>query len=160
LNRLTKLLALVAIAAALAAAGCGDDDDEDATGGATGATGVSGSTLTEAEFLDQANEICAAGNELIDEQATDAFGSGTGAPTEDELDQFVNEIMVPSIEEQIDDIRALGVPEELAADVNPFLEDAEAALADAQADPGSLLDEDPFREINQEAKQIGLRECS
>ena len=159
MNRLTKLLALAAIAAALAAAGCGDDDDEDATG-ATGATGVSGSTLTEAEFLDQANEICAAGNTDIDEQAREAFGSGEGEPTEQELEQFVGEIMAPSIQGQIDDIRALGVPEEIAGEVNGFLEDAEEAVDAVEAEPSSLLEDDPFRGINQEAKQIGHQECS
>lgn len=151
-NRLLTPLALVAAIGAVAVAGCGDDDDDAADG--------SGETLTEEEFVTQANQICAAGDEDIDQAANETFGGGQ--PSRAELEDFVGETILPSIQEQIDSISALSAPEEIADDVDTFLEDAETALAEVEADPVQIIagDGGPFDDVNRQAEALGLTRCA
>ncbi len=160
-NRLLIPFALLAALGVLAIAGCGGGDDSStSTTGASGATGVAGAPLSEDEFLKQGNAICAAGNKEIDQAAQDAF---TGQqPTDAQLQQFAD-IAVPSIQGQIDAIRALPAPEAIADQVTTFLDDAQSALDDVKADPSLFAAgdgaNDPFADVNQQAKALGLDEC-
>jgi hypothetical protein len=160
-NRLLILPALIAIVGAFAVAGCGGDDSTSSTTstGASGASGVTGAALSEDEFLKQGNEICAAGNNELDAAANDVFSDQK--PTDAQLQQFAD-IAVPSIQGQIDAIRALSAPAEIADDVSTFLDNAQSALDEVEADPSlfATSDEGPFADVNQEAKAIGLDECA
>ena len=69
---------------------------------------------------------------------------------------------MPSIQGQIDAIRALTPPEDIADDVNTFLDDADAAVAEIEADPSLAAASDndsPFTEVNRQASELGLTEC-
>ncbi len=159
-NRLLIPFAILAALGALAIAGCGDDD-ETTTSGATGATGVAGAPLTEAEFVSQANDICTTGDKAINQAGNELFGGQQ--PTEAEVEQFANDVLIPSIQGQIDAIRALAAPEEIANDVTTFLDDAEAALDEVRDDPSLLQASDnagPFADVNDQADALGLTECA
>jgi len=160
-NRLLLPFAILAALGALVVAGCGDDEETSSTTGTSGASGVSGVALTEDEFLTQANEICSTGDKALDEAAKETFGGGQ--PSAAEIEQFADDFVVPSIEIQIDGIRALTPPEEIAADVTTFLDDAEAALDEVRDDP-SLLQESnnagPFADVNEQADALGLTDCA
>jgi hypothetical protein len=156
-KRLLVCTALLCAAFALILAGCGDDEDSTTESSATGGEGVA---LTDEEFIAQGNEICAAGSEEIQQAANETFGGQQ--PTDAQIEQFAG-ILVPSIQAQIDGIRALTPPEDLAADVETFLSDAEDALADIEADPTLLAasdDEGPFADTNVQAVELGLTECA
>lgn len=161
-NRLLICVALVCAALVLVVAGCGGGDDSSTTStqaGASGATGSSGTALTADEFLAQGNAICAAGNKEIDQAGNDTFTGGQ--PTEAQIEQFAG-VLVPSVQGQIDAIRALTPPAELADQVDAFLSDAEDALAQVTDDPSLLATTDndgPFAAVNDDAKAIGLDEC-
>jgi hypothetical protein len=145
------LLALILAISALVVAGCGDDEDEPTTSAET--------ALTEEEFLAQGNEICAAGNDELDQLASETFAGQQ--PTPSEIEKFA-ELFIENIQSQIDAIRTLPAPESLAADVDTFLSDAEAVLADIEADPSLLAvseNDSPFADINVQATEIGLTEC-
>jgi hypothetical protein len=153
----------LAAAAALTLAGCGDDEETTTTpSGASGASGVTGAALTEDEFVSQANEICAQGGDEIDQAIEETFGNQQ--PSEADLEQFATDVLVPGIQAQIDGVRALAPPEEIAADVETFLDDAEAALGEVEADPSLLLagdtPDDPFADVNAQAEALGLTECA
>ena len=60
--RTLGLVVLAVVAMALVAAGCGGDDDDDAP--------------TKEEFITQADDICTEGDQVIEEQAAEVFGSG------------------------------------------------------------------------------------
>lgn len=161
-NRIAIPFVLVLAMASLAVAGCGGDDEEpttstEATPGATGGDGVA---LSAEEFLEEGNAICAAGNRELDQLARETF-TGEGQPSPEEVEQFASG-MIPSIQGQIDAIRALSPPEELAADVEEFLSTAEESLGELEDDPQLLLSEDegPFVETNEQAAAIGLTECA
>jgi hypothetical protein len=149
-NRLLIPLALLAAGGALAVTGCGDDDET-----------TTSASLTEDEFVSQANEICATGDKEIDAVARETF---TGQePSDAEVEQFATDVVIPSIQGQIDAIRALTPPEEIAGDVTTFLDDAEAALAEVEDDPLLLQASDnagPFADVNDQADALGLTECA
>jgi hypothetical protein len=161
LNRISKLLALAIAALSLVAAGCGGDDTTTVETGVSGATGASGAPLSTQEFVSQGQDICAAGNKELDQAANQTFSGGK--PTQAEIEQYATETAVPSIQGQIDDIRALQPPESIASDVDAFLNDAQDALDQVEADPQLLAASDkggPFADVNDEAVAIGLDQCA
>ena len=143
------LIAVLCVGACLLA-GCGDDDE----------------ALSEQEFLEQGNAICAAGNERLDAAFEDLDLEEGQEPTAEQMGTLVLEVFVPDIQSQIDDVRALEPPDELADAVETFLDDAQATLDEleqqATDDPSAVFseDEDPFAEVNAQANEIGLSECA
>lgn len=118
--------------------------------------------LTEAEFLEQGNAICAEGNAAIDAGA-EALGTD-GPPDAATLTAFFTDTILPSVQGQLDGLRALSPPEELEADIDALLEDADAALDDMRQqiedDAEAFLDApDPFEEVNARAVELGLTAC-
>jgi len=143
------LIAVLCVGACVLA-GCGDDDE----------------ALSEQEFLEQGNAICAAGNERLDAAFEDLdLGEGQ-EPTAEQMATLVLEGLVPDVQSQIDDISALEPPDEMADAVETFLDDAQATLDEleqqATDDPSAVFseDEDPFAEVNAQANAIGLTECA
>jgi hypothetical protein len=139
------------LATGLIAAGCGGDDDDDDGGDG-------GEALSKEEFVAEANQVCQAGNAELDAAGNEAFGEGE--PTPQEQEEFVTETAVPNIQGQIDDIRALGIPEGDEDEVNGFLDEAEAVIDEAEADPQTFFQGDPFAEVNDDLTAYGLTTCA
>ena len=161
-NRLLIPFAILAALGAIAVAGCGGDDETtESTTAVSGTSGVVGAALTEDEFVSQANAICKAGDKEVNQAGNELFGGQQ--PTEAQIEQFAKDILVPSVQGQIDAIRALAPPEDIAGDVTTFLDDAEAALGEIAADPSLLQasdNEGPFADVNEQADALGLTECA
>jgi hypothetical protein len=130
------------------AAGCGDDDDESSD------TGTESTELTHAEFVEEGNAICKAGNAELEQSGPE------GPPGSPEFDTFVTDTLVPNVQGQIQDLRDLGIPEEDDS-LNGTLDEAELITQDLAEDP-SLISEggDPFASINDELTAAGLTECA
>jgi len=143
------LAAMLLIAVFLAA--CGDDEESEAA-----------EPLPKAEFVDQANEICEQGDTEIDQAAEETFTGGRPSP--EQIEGFASETLVPSIQGQIDDIEALGAPEGDEEQIQEFLDKAQQALDELEADPSLLAAsegaQDPFAEVNQLADDYGLTACA
>lgn len=150
MKRNALLMLAGALAAGLIAVGCGGNDDESSD------TGTEAAVLTKEEFIVQANAICEAGNAEINQ----AGEAQQGAPGTPEFDAFVTDTLVPNVQGQIDDIRALGIPEEDADQVNGLLDEAESILDEIAADPASVTQGDPFAPINQGLEDYGLTTCA
>ena len=154
-------------AVALLGAGCGDDDDETTTtttttsgaSGATGATGEAGSaTALPAEFIDEADAICAEGDDAIDAEAEETFQDGQ--PSEKDQLAFVEDTVVPNVRQQLKDLKALDPPAEGADDFQALLDNANDALDQIESDPQAFIGgEDPFVEVNKQAQELGLQAC-
>jgi hypothetical protein len=153
-NRFLVLTAAVT-AIALVAVGCGSDDDN----GTTDST----ASLTKAEFLEQGNAICRAGNKAIDGEfekfAEEHNLSENKPPTDAQFEEAAEEFLVPAIARQVEEVRDLGLPEGEEDTVDEFLENAEAEVEKIEDDP-SALNEDAFVAVNKEARTIGLVACS
>lgn len=153
-NRILIPFALIGAVGALAVAGCGGGEDSSSTSTSAGAP------LTEAAFVSQGNDICAAGNKELGQAANESFVDRN--PTDAQLQQFAD-VAVPNIQGQIDAVRALQPPESMAADVTTFLDDAQDALDQAENDPSVFAaggSNDPFADVNDEATQLGLDVCA
>jgi hypothetical protein len=146
-----KAIVAAAVAVlAIAAAGCGGDDDET----------TAAQTLTKDEFIAQADEICAAGDDEIEAAAQDLGAS----PSQEEATQLVTDVALPSVQEQRDSIAALGAPEGDEDEVQAILASLDEAIAAVEADPASVLSsssdpDNPFAEVDQLAQDYGLTDC-
>jgi hypothetical protein len=151
-NRLASSLVVPTIVAVLAIGGCGGGDDSSTT------TGASGTALTKEEFLEQGNAICAEGNKPIDAEIASL---NTGQPLTDAQIQEFADVLIPSVQGQIDDIRALPPPEGDEDTVGKFLDTAQTELDRVKDDPSVLASDsqDPFEETNQLANDYGLTDC-
>lgn len=142
MKRVVLLTALASMMTMIAA--CGSDEKR----------------LSTEEFLKQGNAICDAGNTAIDAAGEKLFPSG--GPTPELLTTFANDVLVPSVQGQINDLKALSPPADLEDEVDKLLADAQTALDKVKADPVPALNgpEDPFADVNVRAAKIGLTACA
>jgi hypothetical protein len=150
-----RFIALLAALAALAlvVAGCGS----------SGSSTESTSSLTKAEFVKKGNAICAEGSKEIN-QGFEKFAKENGfsekkQPSQAELEEAVETIVIPGIRKEIEGIRALGPPDEEAEAV---LDAAEEALEKGEENPSLLAKEEsagPFAKVNKLSREYGLTKC-
>jgi hypothetical protein len=141
---LPRGLALVAtVAAGTLLIACGGDDDE----------------LTKAQFIQQADAICKKGNQRIDAAAEQVF-SGNREPTKAELEQFASETLIPDIQRQVDDVRALDEPSDDEDQVNAFLDSAQAELDKGKEDPLYMASDESFQRTNELGQRYGFEVCA
>lgn len=139
------------LAAGLIAAGCGSSDDSSSS------DSTSTAALTKAEFLAQGNAICTAGNQKL-EAAFQSLGKGS---TPEQISQVTTEQIVPTINDELDQIRALGAPAGDEQQVSAILDEADSASVKLEADPSlGAGDSDPFAQANKLAKEYGLTVCA
>jgi plastocyanin len=140
-----RVAAIVAVVG-FVAAGCGDDAER----------------LSQAEFLEQGNAVCAGGNERIDEMFEATFESEQDF--EDEAKQeTAKAALEDDIQSQIDDIDDLEPPEDIEDAVDSLVDSAQAALDEIREMSTADFfaeEEDPFEDVNRQAAEIGLTECA
>jgi len=153
----SKLLTAAAAAAVLAAlvAGCGGGDE----------TTDETVTLTKVEFIKQGDAICQAGNKEI-EEGFEKFAEENDLPENKEPSkeqgvELVETVLLPSIEQQGEELRELGAPEGDEEQIDEMLTSLEDAVAEGEDDPESLFsgDTDPFGDANQQAEDYGFKVC-
>jgi hypothetical protein len=131
---------------------------------ACGGAGGSGERLSEDEFREQANAICADYNEKI---------ADLGSPTSPaDIPDYV-ERGIPVIEEGIAKLRALNPPEDMEEDVDRMLDEVEKGIPAARQLSEAAADEDAEAvqeaisrgqeadaESNRIARELGLDTCA
>jgi hypothetical protein len=143
-SRAIRPLALAAVlAAGLAPAGCGSSSNNTA--------------LSKPEFVVKANAICAEGNNKV-ESVEKSLGS---KPSPAQLSTFVTGTLVPSIQGQIDGVRALAAPSGGQTTITHMLDVAQEDLNKAKSDPALLASgQNPFASFAALAHRYGLTECA
>jgi hypothetical protein len=152
-SRLTAAAIAAALIVGLAAGGCGSSSSSSKSTGSTATT-----ALTKPEFLAKANAICTTGNNQIG--AADAkLGKN---PTQAQAKAVVKTTTVPSIQAQIDGIRALGAPSGDQATVTNLLNLAQADLNKVKSNPALLTSggTNPFASFAKVAHPYGLTACA
>lgn len=141
------LVAVVVLALGVVVAGCGGAPTE------TGAD-TARATITKADFIAQADRICAAGNEKIGEAA------GMNA-TERGQEEFTLDTFLPAIQGEIDGVRALPVPAGDGEEITAFLDSAQNGLSEIQQDPSLSMDPEtnPLNDAGRLAKEYGFKVC-
>ena len=142
----TAMLTLVSVIA-----GCG--------GGDTSTTQEKASIPQEkATFLEQADAICANGNRKLKVANEQAFGNQQANQADVEL--FVRTKIVPIVQAQVDQIRALAIPSGDQAAVREMLDAAQSDVEKAKREPELLAQNKPvFEDANELASDYGLTAC-
>jgi hypothetical protein len=154
------MLALLALVAGLVIAGCGDDDDETTTTTTetTGATGSEGETGTKAAFIADAEQICQDASSDLAAEAREQYPEGP--PTGEDAATFAEEVLIPNLQGQHDEIAELTPPEgeeDAVADILEKLQSGIDAIAD---DPEAAFNEsDPLADASEAATEFGMTDC-
>jgi hypothetical protein len=145
---LMRVVLLVAILALLpVAAGCGSSKKSTA--------------LSKAEFLKRGNAICKRGNDEINRAAQKIFPNSHAQPSQADEKKFATNTLIPSVQSQIDGIKALGAPKGDESKVKAIINSAQAALDKGKKNPLLLVSnkQHPFAKTNQMARAYGLTVC-
>lgn len=166
--RLIALLGMVIAAAALVA-GCGGGGDNSSTSGnstsGNSSSASGGSTITKAVFIQKASAICEEERSKITKEFETYFQrhQGSGKSEEELLADLVKEVLIPSIQNDIDRLRKLGTPAGEESRVNAFLNAQQRAVDEMSK--VKTLSQGPAGEKYLEpasrlAKAYGIRLCA
>jgi hypothetical protein len=137
-----------------------------AIGVGLGATGCGSDTLTESEFTDEANAICAEGDAQLNNASVEYVQSWNlgpyDEPTLEQLQGLVDDVLVPEIEAQLDELRALDAPGDIQDELDAVLDEMQRVLDEFAQDPSAAVSgEDPFEaEVDPQLDELGLHQCS
>lgn len=150
-RRLQGIAVAGLVAAGIAIGGCGGSD-------ASGAD--SSAPLTKAQFVKQAKEICHEGLVEKDKNVTEALKQLVGnAPSVEAKEAVVEEGILPPYKEIVDGLGELGAPKGDEAKVQKIVEQYEAALQEAEANPSQALKKNPFEAADNSGEAYGLEGC-
>jgi hypothetical protein len=144
------LLAVGMVIALVALVGCGSDDE----GGEE--------TVTKVEFIEQGDRICEKAEKQAETEAEE-FAEQNGfdleKATDDELEEAVAEVLVPALDQQAEEIDALGAPEGDEEEVEAIVVALEDGTATVEDDPSVVFEGSPLKEASQLAKDYGFEVC-
>jgi len=151
-----RLILLLAAAMALAAiaAGCGSSGDDDSTEVTV--------TPTKAEFIKQGDEICKQAEEDSEAEAEEFAEENDFTlekASEEQLEEAIGEVLVPALDRQADEIKALGAPEGDEKKVEEIVVALEGASAEVADDPSKAFEGEPLKEASELADAYGFKVC-
>lgn len=120
--------------------------------------------IAKPEFLRQANAICAKANQELVKTSEDFTKeknlSESNQPTDAQLGELTKLVM-PAINRQVEELRALGAPAGDEAEVDAILSAVEGAIEEGEQDPAAIYGADggAFARANQLAVDYGLNKC-
>lgn len=124
--------------------------------GTAGCGGSDKKPLSKSEYVRQGNAICKKGNKKI-EAAASKF---KGEPSPKELEKFATDDLVPSVEDQVKQLRDLEPPKADKDTVEKIYKQVDAGVSKVKADPSTLTKTpDPFGKANKAARSYGLTVC-
>ena len=153
-------LALLALAAGLVIAGCGDDDDETTSGTtteATDSTDTGDDAPTKADFIKEADAICADADQALADVALEQYPEGP--PTGDDAVAFAEDVFIPNLQGQHDDLAALTPPEGEEDAFADLLEQLQTGIDEIADDPEGFVETDALEDASVAASDFGLRSC-
>jgi hypothetical protein len=161
-SKANLLLLAAVLIALLSAAGCGSGSSDSSASGDSGST--ESASLTKAEFIKQADAICKK-TEAERVSGIKAFYKKVGANPEKALvgkqgEEMVFVAIVPPLEKQAEELRALGVPNEKAVEAIMVEFDEALAAFKKLSENGKEEAEDPFSAVNQKSRKYGFKTCN
>lgn len=142
---MTRTALLPALLLTFTLVACGGDDEPEAE------------PLSKSEFTTQANEICSDGNAELETAAAE-LGD---APSQEEIEGFATDTMLPNLQEQHDDLADLGAPEGDEDEISALLDSLQEGIDAIEDDPSLVTSsDDPLAEASELAGEYGLTECA
>lgn len=130
-------------------AGCGKDEKP---------AEPEGPPLTKAQVIKQGDAICRAGAKRVERAAGRRLGEDS---TRADVRRFVVRTMIPELERQVSDLRALRPPARDAPQIDAMLDAAEEGIAEARENPiRALTDPKVFAKANRIATKYGFKVCN
>jgi hypothetical protein len=159
---------LIAVLCITAIAGCGGGDD-----GGDVTTDASALVPSKRDYIVQADTLCAQADQTIRTEAEISLGIGADdftltpdgeieflpgrRPTDRRIKRFGTEVVVPTLRDQMERLRALTPPSGDEAEVAAIYERAERGIDRIAADPDAFTDSDAVRRSLNEARSLGRR---
>jgi hypothetical protein len=152
---------LTGLALAVVAAGCGGGGD---TSGGGETSDESGSAPTKAAFVKEADGICeAADEELNEEIETYAEENGISTkkePTKPQIEEIYVEVVLPNVARQGEEVDGLTPPEGDAVKVEEIVHALDSGVEEAEANPSLLVEgKNPLEDAGSKAKAYGMKVC-
>jgi hypothetical protein len=152
------LVALVvgSLAIALIVAGCGGSGDGE----------VSTSSLSKAEFIKKADAACTRGNKRVEADFATFIKKThfqlSENPTKAEVDSLLHTVVIPAVEREVAEIRALGAPSGDEERIEAILVAVEEGIETAEKNPKIALENTSiaFGIAQRLAKEYGLQVCT
>ena len=141
--KLTSLLLALLI---FVVAGCGDDDDEQEA-----------DAPTKEEFVTEADKICADADQALADVALEQYPEGP--PTGDDAVAFAEDVFIPNLQGQHDDLAALTPPEGEEDAFADLLEQLQTGIDEIADDPERFVETDALEDASVAASDFGLRSC-
>jgi hypothetical protein len=149
-------IAFSVLAIAAVAAGCGGDDTSSSGGDETVVV------LSKAEFIKQGDAICADANKQSEKEAEE-FAEENGFELEkaskEELEEAVSDVLVPSLNQQAEELEALGAPEGDEEQVEEIVTSLEDVAAEIEDDPSIVFEAEALKGPGQLAQDYGFKVC-
>lgn len=151
-------------------AGCGGDDDSSGNDAASNgsATSTTESTSNDGppsaekkEFIREADAICLpVGKRILAEVQALTPPGGIEEATPEEFAELVGRVLAPSVEAEIEEIRALGIPEEDTEEVEEILTSLQSDVNRGLEDPEEFFKEgNPFTATQELGLDYGFKVC-
>lgn len=144
--------------AALAGCGGGSDSSSSTAGGATASAG---GEISQEEFVERADAICTSGKKkgLLAMSAYAKAHQGSGKSKSALLIEAIHATFLPQVQTQVEEIRALGLPEGEADQAKAFLKAMEEGIETAsKAGQGSQFSSS-FKHSAELARELGITSC-
>jgi hypothetical protein len=164
---LAALIACLAIAAV--AAGCGGGSDStnsgDTTSGGGESTEASGSAPTKAVFIKEADKICGDADETLNEEIGEYAEENDiplekEEPTEDQQVELYEEVVLPNVAQQGEEIGELTPPEGDEETVEEIVDGLAEGVEEAEEDPQQLTEgKNPLADASKKARAYGMTTC-
>lgn len=131
--------------------------------GSSGEAGSSG--ISKAAFIRKANAICeVTQNKLLYKGIRVLRKLSRGRTKEETGDIFVPKWFFPIVEDEIEDVRALGAPSGDEAKIDAILDELQRVLDEDKANPKKFQEEQgefslPYRKVERLSKEYGIDAC-
>ena len=155
-----SLILVASLALIAGVAGCGGDDstsDDSTTAGVTGFTGEAPTDPISYHLA--ADKYCRQAERELDRAASETFGGGTPSP--EELTDFVNDVYLPVMRRQMEQIRTIPIPPGQEDAVNAIYDAFDEGIAQAEDDPEALVEGPPagIERASELAVEYGFDDC-
>lgn len=127
------------------------------------ACGGGGEEISKEEYLRRAQAICRQDNEELEAASKKAFADLKQGekPSEEQVEGFVRQTVVPMIRAQVEELRDLPPPEKAANQVDEIYDAVEVALDELEADPKRLtVGPNLFAEADRLGEKYGFPVCT
>lgn len=154
MRKFIAITAIASLAIGLLVAGCGGGGDS-----------TDSPEIDKATFVKQANKICEQTSGRMAAGLTSITSREQAKPNYDFTETqitVVKEAYVPGLEEELQKIRALGIPEEKKKEIEAFLRSYTRAIALMKAKPEEVVEFGgiaPNEAVALAATRVGISEC-